>query len=283
MRCISPKLIWPHRSVEWQSANEEYAVSVPCGKCLACLSNKRMEWIFRLEQEHKYSSSARFVTLTYDEKHLRSDRSLCKKDVQLYMKRLRKAHGKGSKIRYYLVGEYGEVSGRPHYHILLFNALEQYLRTSWMDAKGQYIGIVHVGNVTQASIAYCTKYVIQRPEVMEDGREAPFALMSRGYGIGGRYLSDGMVQWHRENAALYAIRDRVKVRLSRFYRSKIWYREDEREAISKIGLSAGLDAQVKESRYFEKRYGELGEAKYIEFRDAMLSRIYEKVAWSQSL
>lgn len=185
MRCIAPKLIWPHRSVEWQSANEEYAVSVPCGKCLACLSNKRMEWIFRLEQEHKYSSSAWFVTLTYDEKHLRSDRSLCKRDLQLYFKRLRKYDGHKN-IRYYAVGEYGEVTGRPHYHILLFNAVESFIRSAWYDAKQRPIGIVHLGNVSAASIAYCTKYVIQRPEVMADGRERPFALMSRKYGIGGR-------------------------------------------------------------------------------------------------
>jgi len=48
--------------------------------------------------------------------------SLIKRDVQLFVKRLRKdqdARGL-AKIRYYLVGEYGDQTKRPHYHAAIF-------------------------------------------------------------------------------------------------------------------------------------------------------------------
>lgn len=47
---------------------------------------------------------------------------LCKRDVQLFMKRLRKHLSKytDEKIRYYLVGEYGPEHFRPHFHLLIW-------------------------------------------------------------------------------------------------------------------------------------------------------------------
>ena len=141
-------------------------VSVPCGKCVPCLVNKRSDWSFRLEQEHRVSKTAHFVTLTYDAKHLRTDGSLEKRDLQLYLKRLRKNESVNygnQRLRYYAVGEYGTHGGRPHYHILLFNATdENTIRKAWRDSKGKPIGIVHVGKVEAASIAYVTKYIIQK-------------------------------------------------------------------------------------------------------------------------
>ena len=59
-----------------------------------------------------------FVTLTYDEKHLPKDGSLCLEHVQLFLKRLR--FGSAFPLRYFLCGEYGEKTSRPHYHICLF-------------------------------------------------------------------------------------------------------------------------------------------------------------------
>lgn len=265
--------------MDWLRTHEEYAVQVPCGKCLACLHNSRSEWIFRLEQEFKYSKGALFVTLTYDDKHYPGE--LQKRDVQLFMKRLRKADGTNS-VRYFAVGEYGSKSGRAHYHILLFNGTAENVRASWVDSKSKPIGIVHIGKVTQASIAYCTKYIVQGSGG-EDERERPFRLMSRAYGIGGRYLSDDMVQWHRANDAVYCMRDGMETRLCRFYKSKIWYAEHERERVSKLALAAGLAKQVDDEKMWQKKFGGNWEAKYVEMRDAMLARIKSKVAYSQTI
>lgn len=281
MKCISPKLIWPHRSIEWEDKNEGYAVSVPCGKCLACLSVKRQEWSFRIEQEWKYSDSAMFVTLTFDQKHYPSDGSLDKRDLQLYLKRLRKREGH-KRVRYYAVGEYGSKFGRAHYHLLLFNALESNARLAWCDSKGSPIGIVDVGQVTEASISYVLKYMVQ-PLQEQEGLQKPFALMSRGYGIGGRYLTDEMVAWHRQGDYNYAMRYDQKVRLPRFYKSKIWHNEADRERVSKAAMMLSIQQSEKERKYFVDHYGSRGDQVRMEFRDAVLARIKKKVAFTQTM
>lgn len=284
MECINQKTIWPHRSVEWLDAGGiEKPIQVPCGKCVACLVNKRSDWSFRLEQEHKVAKSSFFVTLTYNEKHLRSDRSLNKRDLQLYLKRLRKRHGIRSSIRYYAVGEYGSITGRPHYHILLFNSVEEHMRTAWVDSKGAAIGIVHVGTVTAASIAYCTKYIIQRDNWPE-GLEKPFATMSRAYGIGAHYLSDAMVDWHRENDANYVVKPgNIRGALSRFYKSKIWYKQHDRDRIGEAALSYALVKRAKAEAHYKKTAGERWLAVMTEANNRLLARVKTKVQYSQSI
>lgn len=282
MKCINPKTIWPHRSVEWCDENEEYSVTVGCGKCIACLSDKRKEWQFRLEQEYRYSKSAYFVTLTYDAKHLPSDRSLDKRHIQLFLKRLRKRDG-SNKIRYYCVGEYGTNYGRPHYHILLFNVLEeQDIRRSWSDKFGRPVGIVHIGRVSAASVGYVTKYIIQ-PDNIPTGCLKPFAMMSRGYGIGGRYLSDAMVKWHRDNKALYCMRNNEKVRMPRFYQSKVWYKSKDREPVARAALIESLKRDQLDEEYYSKKFGSDWKRVVHEFRLRELCRIKVKVAFTQKL
>lgn len=280
MQCTNPQTIWPHRSIEWCDENEEKPVQVPCGKCLPCLMNKRVDWSFRLEQEYKHSKSAHFVTLTYDQKHYPSDGSLNKRDLQLYLKRLRKRDG-NARIRYYAVGEYGSKSGRAHYHILLFNTEERHIRSAWVDSKNKPIGIVHVGTVRPASVAYVTKYIVQ-PRYDLKGLQKPFATMSRAYGIGGKYLTDQMVQWHRSDDRNYALRDGQKTRLPRFYREKIWYKPKDRERISSAAMKLTLENQKKENAYYEKKYGDKWEQYKADALRLVLSRVKQKVEFTQS-
>lgn len=262
-------------------APSSVAVEVPCGKCIACLVNKRNDWSFRLEQEHKASKSSLFVTLTYDQKHCPSDGSLDKKHLQLYLKRLRKKDGT-NKIRYYAVGEYGGQSLRPHYHLLLFNASEEHARAAWSDHKGNPVGIVHIGRVTTASVAYVTKYVVQ-PDLAIPHLQKPFSVMSRAYGIGGKYLTDEMVGWHRADDRNYTMRFDVKGRLPRFYRDKIWYRSEDKTRVSEAGKKLVLEQRDKELAYYQNAHPENWEKVMRESRTAMLLRVKKKVAYTQTL
>lgn len=292
MNCVSPKTIWPHRSVEWCDANEEYPVSVPCGKCIPCLVNKRADWSFRLEQEHKVSKSAHFVTLTYDPKHYPSDGSLDVRHLQLYLKRLRKLDTKKngkSRIRYYAVGEYGSNSGRAHYHILLFNSCEDDIRSSWKDSRGNPIGIVHVGDVTAASVGYVTKYIVLtdhgdlwRSKENPHGLVKPFSVMSRAYGIGAHYLTDEMVAWHRVDDRNYSMRYQSKVRLPRFYREKIWYKPEDRERVSRSAMQLSLNNRLAELRYYERVHGANAQKVMLHARNAILNNVKQKVKFTQS-
>lgn len=252
---------------------------------------KRSEWSFRLEQEHKYSNGAFFVTLTYDAKHLRTNGELSKRDLQLYLKRLRKKDGSG-KIRYYAVGEYGTRSGRPHYHLLLFNSSEEYVRSSWQDVKGNAIGIVHIGAVTAASINYTLKYIVQptwsvvpvAPQSEGQGKQTlqrPFATMSRAYGIGARYLTDEMVEWHRGLGESYCMRFDQKVKMPRFFATKIWYKEHEKNEISKKSMLKSVQLKIKEEKYLKEKYGDVWKEKLAEARLAVISRVKTKTEFSQ--
>ena len=63
MECYSP--IWIRKEL-----HPKGGMHVPCGKCLHCLQTKRSVWTYRILQELKVAETARFVTLTYDEKYL---------------------------------------------------------------------------------------------------------------------------------------------------------------------------------------------------------------------
>lgn len=53
---------------------------------------------------------------------------ICNRDLDLFLKRLR-SYYPDEKIRYYAVSEYGPVSYRPHWHLLLFSNSEQFSQT----------------------------------------------------------------------------------------------------------------------------------------------------------
>lgn len=109
-----------------------------------------------------------FVTLTYDDEHLPMDYSVDVVVFQRFMKRLRKKYGAG--IRFFHCGEYGDKSGRPHYHALLFN-FDFPDRKLWKKSSGGDLyrsaslerlwpfGLSSVGQVSFQSAAYVAGYI----------------------------------------------------------------------------------------------------------------------------
>lgn len=96
-------------------------IYLPCGKCFTCLAKRAKSWTFRLSTEYmKYKDNV-VLTLTYDDEHLPENGLIYYRDVQLFLKRLRKKYP-GKKIRFACCCEYGSKNTiRPHYHIILFN------------------------------------------------------------------------------------------------------------------------------------------------------------------
>lgn len=195
---------------------------MPCGKCPFCTATRRADWILRLNVEARLHLDKHFITLTYANPHLvwkHGQPQLCKRHLQLWFKLVRRA---GYKIRYYAVGEYGSTTYRPHYHIILFGYVpEDLIRSSWK------YGQVHIGTVTQASIAYTLGYIVNsKGPFMLSNRERPFSLMSRKPGLGHSYLTPEMMEWHRCDRRNYAIMDGVKRHLPRYYKGKIFSKID---------------------------------------------------------
>lgn len=156
----------------------------PCGSCPECRLRRASDWSFRLMEEEKISSSAHFLTLTYDTKYVPITKtgfmSLDKRDLQLFFKRLRKRHSNdAARIKYYAVGEYGGRTRRPHYHIIAFSADILQIQPAWE------LGAVHYGTVTGASVGYTLKYITKPktvPRHINDDRLPEFSLMSKNWG-----------------------------------------------------------------------------------------------------
>lgn len=130
-------------------------------------------------------SDSSFATLTYDNENLPKSASLDPKDAQKFIKRLRKRLGQNRPLRYYLVGEYGDSTERPHYHAALFGVSEQ--ETDLVDASWG-LGHVHLGTLTPDSSQYIAGYVTKKLTAPDDprlcGRYPEFARMSNRPGIG---------------------------------------------------------------------------------------------------
>lgn len=157
----------------------------PCGRCDSCLSKRKGQWRDRILIEQQSHGDSCFVTLTYDDDHLPKGASLSIKDYQDWLKRLRLAVAPRC-VRYYIAGEYGGQTWRPHYHAILFGVSAQeeaLLKSTW--AKGNIV----VGTLTPQSAAYVAGYVMKKMgkkgDVALNGREPEFQRMSLRPGLGG--------------------------------------------------------------------------------------------------
>lgn len=151
--------------------------------------------------------------MTYDDDHLPAD-GVVKKDLQDWLKRLR--HRESTGIRYYAVGEYGSITARPHYHMLLFNSSVDVSTLTSLWAKGH----IMAGNVTPASIHYTTKYMITKGNVPA-GKNPGFTIMSRKPGIGYQYLATH-ADWHRNAKRSYVQQEGFKMAMPRYFKEKIF-------------------------------------------------------------
>ncbi len=96
----------------------QFRTNFPCGRCMPCLVTRKKELILRLLLEARSSYQVWYVTLTYNRDHLPPGGNLVKKDLDDYLKRLRKSTM--FTWRYLACGEYGDKKNRPHYHLILF-------------------------------------------------------------------------------------------------------------------------------------------------------------------
>lgn len=218
---------------------------VPCGQCMACRVNKTQEWTFRLWQEQQYSSDTLFLTLTYDDHFLRKTHedglpldfacdvdlnldfpgvmvdstgevtyaTFWKKDLKEYMWRFRSdlARHDQDKIRFFASGEYGEITNRPHFHMILFNAPPRIRKEGYLWKLKPYpvyhsqyltdlwrLGQVTYGEAVPQSLAYVARYVQKKltgETLSALGSAAPlqpWCVMSRRPGIGKAYCLDNV-------------------------------------------------------------------------------------------
>jgi len=155
-------------------------VPVRCGRCLACRIQRTKEWKLRMLHELQMHPGqvGLFATLTYDESSLPECGSLDREDLQKFFKRLRKRCGK---FRFAACGEYGKITGRPHYHVIFFgltlpdlmgNSTGRLFRSQIFESCWG-LGQVQIGKAENDSISYVAGYTAKK--LMHSKGESPEA------------------------------------------------------------------------------------------------------------
>lgn len=135
-------------------------------------------------EAHQHQASF-FCTLTYDQEHLPTNGSVSVREAQLFLKRLRDRAGA---FRYYLVGEYGPSTWRPHYHACLFGLREALaIDPAWGKGFSQVLPLTY--ELAQYCAGYVVSKLVTRKDVESRGLEPEFARMSLKPGLGAGALS----------------------------------------------------------------------------------------------
>lgn len=180
---------------------------LPCGKCVGCRLAYSRQWADRIMLESMLypEESSFFLTLTYDDEHIplperRIDKQtgevfyyypLVKSDLQKFLKLVRikwkRLYGQDLNLRYFACGEFGDKTGRPHFHLCVMNLPLKDLRVSelfcqkreghkigvlyesdfldscWIDRKTKKRkGGIAIGRLTWASAAYVARYIMKK-------------------------------------------------------------------------------------------------------------------------
>lgn len=208
---------------------------IPCGQCIGCRIRQREDWTTRIELEARDypKEEVWFITLTYDDDHVpgmivktgeimrkaqytwkpgekrpSSVQILLYEDIQKFLKRLRKAYR--GKLRYFVAGEYGEQTARPHYHMILYGwkptDLENlykihhngYYTSKWLADLWE-MGQIQIAQAVPETYRYVAGYVTKKMYEI-DGKKAnayyelgqtkPFACMSLKPGLGDHYYQE---------------------------------------------------------------------------------------------
>ncbi len=215
-------------AIRFKSFQGEPNLELPCNKCESCKLRKAKEWAIRCWHESQMHEQNAYVTLTYDDPHLPAYHSLDHRDVQLFLKRLRKKY---PNVKYFMCGEYGDQTHRPHYHIILFGYYppdpvyhrtkngNRYYKSKELD-KFWRCGFTDTSGVSYHSSGYVARYTLKKQNPKEDLQDRytyldengqlqvrPFEYVRMSTG---RYFGTGIGgSWFKKYAAQTATHDYV--------------------------------------------------------------------------
>jgi len=204
MRCLSPRTVSflaDGKTISWSPKrySPEYSpFQLPCGKCIECRLEYARQWAIRCIHEAQMHPENSFITLTYSDENLLSPK-LQYEDFQNFMKKLR--HQTSNEIGYFVTGEYGEKTKRPHWHAILFNYRPSDLTYKYSNHRGDKVyssqslqetwlhGIIEVGSVTFESAGYCARYAAKKLVHGNDQDDCqPISKKSSKHAIGKKFL-----------------------------------------------------------------------------------------------
>ncbi|UDN67824.1 replication initiator protein [robinz microvirus RP_139] len=217
---------------------------VACGQCLPCRIGKRMLWASRIKLEATQHHECSFLTLTYTEENVPGDGSLNPLHLSHWLKRFRKRY-EPLRVRYFAVGEYGDVTWRPHYHVVLFGFGGCRLGRQFLDVSERCCPNCNMVSETwglgriecvpfdpRGHSNYVAGYVVKKMTKKEDsrleGKYPEFARMSRSPGLGAHTapaIADAMRRGFREYTEdvphYLSVGVKEKLTLGRYIRGRV--------------------------------------------------------------
>lgn len=243
------------------------SLQLPCGKCMPCRLARRRLWVTRQRLEATSHGDNCFVTLTYKDDALPEGYQLRPSDLRDFLKRLRE-RVKPVRLRFFAVGEYGDQSERPHYHLSLFGVSGH---TDKVASRYRYWGFAReielawgLGQTftvpfTDLTARYVAGYTVKKMTAKDDyrlaNRHPEFARMSNRPGLGVpaiQQLASTILKTGYGMQANGSLMDvpsvltvgREKLHLGRFLTNKL------REA---VGLSNEEILQLRQNRSYERQ------------------------------
>lgn len=237
--CLFPRAVEPG-TVPYRHGMTEFS----CGHCPECLKKKSSYWALLSQAYVADGHNAIMVTLTYDQyQHDKNGKIVRDKlgfplelppdttirlsvhDIQVFIKRLRRRF---PDLKYICAGEYGEHTGRAHYHLMLFDVCfsdavfykkskrGNRIYTSATLSKIWSHGICTIDCLcaNAACASYCTKYTAKQrgadDTFITASRDIGMRWLSehfsvRGYSFGGVTYPVPRVIWQRRLSARYDV------------------------------------------------------------------------------
>ena len=208
MSCTRPRPAWATTDIDKQGKEfrtitfrakgptHEADYQIPCGKCEGCAAATRRDWAVRMYHEAQYHDQSCFVTLTYNDESCPP--ALTVEHLQLFLDRLRKKQ----KLRYFITGEYGDQTHRPHYHAIVFGNDFRGGRFTydidgrmWGNTELERVwsyGAVAIGDFSVGSAMYVAGYTAKKIDDKDT-----FSIMSKRPPIGWQWARDNQEQLRR--------------------------------------------------------------------------------------
>lgn len=231
-------------------------IEVECGKCLNCIENKKKEKALRLVHEMNNYKFKYFITLTMDELQATRNKEglteVRKKDLTKYIKHLQywakrySITDEAGKIAYLSCGEYGAVTDRAHYHLVILcnTFLLRQIKTAW---KRGHVEVQAVKDVR--ALYYVAGYTDKKAQTYfrdkykdKENREIAFLKASRGNGS--KWIKEAIAMKKITPNSYFVDSFNGKNKLPQYYKIKI------KEAV--MGITPRYKKLLPEERLYRK-------------------------------
>ncbi len=117
---LHPIMFKPPNQVGLENPYKSFPLN--CSKCISCRGTLASQWTSRYCNEYSMNEQNTVLTLSYSDENLPKYGSLNPDHTDKFLASIRRELLKkyNIKIKYALIGEYGGLTHRPHYHILIF-------------------------------------------------------------------------------------------------------------------------------------------------------------------